>query len=93
MPSTTTTTTTACRYCADAPSLRLVDVLVGALPARTVPLLIDVDPHPEGRVIERLDGRFRLLGDVRFRKPGVSGYRVHGASMWAECEGYDPADL
>lgn len=88
MPSTTTMT--ACRYCPDAPALRQVDVLVGALPARVVTLLIDVEPHPDGRVIERLDGRFRLLGDVRYRKQGVSGYRVHGASMWAECEGYDP---
>lgn len=78
-----------CRYCDDNPTIRPVDVIVGAHPGRAVPMLIDVLPHPSGRVIERNDGRFRLLGDVRFRKPGVAGYRVHGATMWAECAGED----
>lgn len=80
---------TTCRYCRDAPPVRQVDVIVGQLPGRVVPMLVDAEPHPDGRIIERLDGRFRLLGDVRYRKPGVAGYRAHGATMWAECEGYD----
>ena len=84
-----TTTTTTCRYCADHPAIRRVDVLVGQLPPRQVTLLIDVEPHEDGRVIERLDGAFRLLGDVHYRKPGVDGFRVHGRSMWGECEGWD----
>jgi len=88
----TTTSALTCRYCEDAPSVRLVDVLVGALPGREVPMLIDVEAHPDGRVIERLDGRFRLLGDVHFRKPGVAGYRAHGAAMYGECAGYDPEE-
>lgn len=82
-----------CRYCDDDPMVRVVDVLVGAPPGRVVPLVVDVLPHPNGRVIQRTDGRFRLLGDVRFRKRGVPGYRVHGASMWAECAGSGPDDL
>jgi hypothetical protein len=86
------TGTLACEYCRDAPALRRVEVLVGALPGRVVPLLIDVEPHPDGRVIERLDGQFRLLSSLTRRKDGVAGYRVHGASMYGECAGYDPED-
>ncbi len=89
---TDTTTATVCRYCLDAPELRQVDVIVGAHPGHLATLLIDVEPHPDGRVIRRLDGQWRLLAYVANRKKGVAGYRVHGASMWAECEGDDPSD-
>ncbi len=87
------TTVTTCRYCRDAPAVRQVDVLVGSPPGRYVAMLIDVEPHPDGRIIERNDGKFRLLGDVRYRKRGVAGYRAHGATMWSDCEGEDADDL
>lgn len=65
-----------CRWC--KVPIRAVDVLVGMRGDRTVKLMLDVEPHPEGRVIVReTDGALRMIGPRD--KPLVPAYRVHGA--------------
>lgn len=72
-----------CTFCSDDPPLRFVEVRIGKRrDAETHVLPIDVEPHPDGRVIERSDqrGAFKLLAPSAVVPEGVPAYRLHGAS-------------
>lgn len=69
-----------CRWCPGV-EVHHAQVVVGK-PGneRTVPLVIDVHPHPEGRVVVREhDGAFRMVGPRQRIEPNRDAYRVHGS--------------
>lgn len=63
-----------CRWCVVEIRKELVNV--GPNGGRDVELLIDVDAHPDGCVVERSDGTFRRLSGVQV--PRRPAYRIHG---------------
>lgn len=70
--------TERCEFC--GASIRQTEVVVGAPPGRAVLMLIDAEPHPDGRIIERRDGSFRLLGTKNRVAPNRAAFRKHGRS-------------
>lgn len=71
-----------CRWC--VVPIRDAEVVVGRAPGtREVPMLIDADPHSEGTVILRDDGRFRLLMPEDHRDPNKPLFRIHGRKTCA----------
>jgi hypothetical protein len=74
-----------CRWC--IVEIREREVLVGRAPGRrAVPMLIDIEPHEDGSVIERDDGCFRLLMPEDRRDPNKPRYRIHGRKTCAPQE-------
>lgn len=66
----------SCHWC--RVTIRRVEVLVGSPPGRPVFLWLDVDPHPDGEVLERDDGKFRRLLPDQVAKVVKPLYRIHG---------------
>lgn len=65
-----------CRYCPGV-QIRERKVLVGAPPGSPVQMFISKEPDPTGEVIERDDGKFRLLYPDQRTDPNKVLYRIH----------------
>lgn len=70
-----------CRWC--VVPIRDATVLVGRSPGREVPMFIDREANAAGSVIERDDGRFRLLMPEDHRDPNKPRFRIHGRKSCA----------
>lgn len=65
-----------CHWC--RVPIRRVEVIVGPPPGRVVMMWLDVDPHPDGEVLERDDHHFRRLLADQLKKVSKPVYRIHG---------------
>lgn len=67
-----------CRWCEPPAPIRERSVLVGRAPGRPVKMYIDKEPHEgEQVVIQRDDGKFRLLAPRERAHAVVPTYRIH----------------